>query len=92
MRNVQLQIADLFSADATVDLGSRLRRPLEDTPSMLVGCDFFLSHRILVLAKEHTMLFTYNGGPVFQLVKSSAPPQGSSDDGTPGRTAPAATR
>jgi hypothetical protein len=39
MRNVQLQIADLFSADATVDLGSRLRRPLEDTPSMLVGIE-----------------------------------------------------
>jgi hypothetical protein len=92
MRNVQLQIADLFSADATEELGSRLRRPLEDSPSMLVGCDFFLSHRILVLAKEHTLLFTYNGGPVFQLVKSSTAPQGNSEDGAPGRTAPAATR
>src|SRR5580700_6771176 len=92
MSNVQLQIADLFSADATVDMGSRLRRPLEDAPSMLVGCDFFLSHRILVLAKEHTLLFTYNGGPVFQLVKTSAPPQGGSEDGAPGQTAPATTR
>jgi hypothetical protein len=59
---------------------------------MLVGCDFFLSHRILVLAKEHTLLFTYNGGPVFQLVKSSAPPQAGSEGGAPGQTAPAATR
>jgi predicted aspartyl protease len=88
MRNVQLQIADLFSADTTVDLGSRLHHPLEDTPSMLVGCDFFLSHRILVLAKEHTMVFTYNGGPVFQLVKSVVPQKDSSDEH---EAAPAAT-
>jgi predicted aspartyl protease len=75
MRNVQLRVADLFSADTTQNLGSRLQRPLDNTPSMLIGCDFFLSHRILVVAKEHTMLFTYNGGPVFQLVKSVAAPK-----------------
>jgi predicted aspartyl protease len=85
MRNVQLQIADLFSADTTEELGSRIHRPLEDSPSMLVGCDFFLSHRILVLAKDHTLLFTYNGGPVFQLVKSVAAPKN-----VPAQTAPAA--
>jgi hypothetical protein len=55
---------------------------------MLVGCDFFLSHRILVLAKEHTMVFTYNGGPVFQLVKSVVPQKDSSDEH---EAAPAAT-
>jgi predicted aspartyl protease len=93
MRNVQLQIADMFSADTTQELGSRLHRPLEDSPSMLVGCDFFLSHRILVLAKEHTLLFTYNGGPVFQLVKSVATPKDETDEskeGAPAQTAPAA--
>jgi hypothetical protein len=35
------------------------------TPSMLVGCDFFLAHRILVLSKQHKLVFTYNGGPIF---------------------------
>jgi hypothetical protein len=59
---------------------------------MLIGSDFFLSHRILVLAKEHTLLFTYNGGPVFQLVKSIAPQKNGSDqkDTVPSQTAPAA--
>jgi predicted aspartyl protease len=93
MRNVQLQIADLFSADTTEELGSRIHRPLEDSPSMLVGCDFFLSHRILVLAKEHTLLFTYNGGPVFQLVKTVAAPKDDTDpikESVPAQTAPAA--
>lgn len=94
MRNVQLRIADLFSVDTTEKPGSRLPQPLEATPSMLIGCDFFLSHRILVLAKEHTLLFTYNGGPVFQLVKSVAPQKDSSDhkETVPPQTAPAATR
>jgi clan AA aspartic protease (TIGR02281 family) len=92
MRNVQLRIGDLFSADRTEKPGSRLPQPLEESPSMLIGSDFFLSHRILVLAKEHTLLFTYNGGPVFQLVKSIAPQKNGSDqkDTVPSQTAPAA--
>jgi len=84
MSNVKLRIADLFTADTTQKIGSRISRPLEDTPDMLVGCDFFLSHRILVLAKERMLLFTYNGGPVFQFVTSSAPAQ-------PSAPAPATT-
>ena len=34
---------------------------------MLVGIDFFLSHRIYVSKKRSRMFFTYNGGPVFAL-------------------------
>jgi tetratricopeptide (TPR) repeat protein/predicted aspartyl protease len=34
---------------------------------MLVGIDFFLSHRIYVSKKQSKMYFTYNGGPVFAL-------------------------
>lgn len=32
---------------------------------MLVGIDFFLSHRIYVSSESGRMFFTYNGGPVF---------------------------
>jgi predicted aspartyl protease len=32
---------------------------------MLLGADFFLSHRIYVSNAQHKMYFTYNGGPVF---------------------------
>ena len=34
---------------------------------MLVGVDFFLSHRIYISQKQHRMYFTYNGGPIFAL-------------------------
>jgi predicted aspartyl protease len=75
MRNVKLVIADMFSADAYEELGTRFRHQVDNMPNMLVGCDFFLSHRIVVLPKEHAMLFTYNGGPVFQVVKSEMTPK-----------------
>ncbi|MDE2488305.1 MAG: aspartyl protease family protein [Alphaproteobacteria bacterium] len=34
---------------------------------MLLGADFFLSHRVYVSKQQRRLFFTYNGGPVFQL-------------------------
>jgi tetratricopeptide (TPR) repeat protein/predicted aspartyl protease len=34
---------------------------------MLIGADFFLSHRIYVSNAQRRMYFTYNGGPVFDV-------------------------
>ena len=34
---------------------------------MLLGADFFLSHRVFVSQSQHALYFTYNGGPVFRL-------------------------
>jgi len=34
---------------------------------MLLGADFFLSHRVLVSPSQRRLYFTYNGGPVFRL-------------------------
>ena len=34
---------------------------------MLIGADFFLSHRIYVASSQRKLFFTYNGGPVFNL-------------------------
>lgn len=43
---------------------------------MLLGADFFLSHRVYLAASQHKLYFTYNGGPVFNLKPTaiSAPP------------------
>lgn len=41
---------------------------------MLLGADFFLSHRIYVAYSQNKLYFTYNGGPLFNL----HPPQGTS--------------
>jgi tetratricopeptide (TPR) repeat protein len=34
---------------------------------MLLGADFFLSHRVFVVNSQHRIFFTYNGGRVFNL-------------------------
>jgi predicted aspartyl protease len=39
---------------------------------MLLGADFFLSHRVFVAQSQNKLYFTYNGGPVFNL--GVAPP------------------
>jgi tetratricopeptide (TPR) repeat protein/predicted aspartyl protease len=48
---------------------TRLRIGDIDLPNadMLIGADFFLSHRIYVANSQHKLYFTYNGGPVFNL-------------------------
>jgi tetratricopeptide (TPR) repeat protein len=40
---------------------------------MLLGTDFFLSHRIYVASSQQRLYFTYNGGPVFNLSSASTP-------------------
>lgn len=69
-----------------------------DNADMLIGADFFLSHRILVANGQQRLYLTYNGGPVFNLdvasdqVASGAEPVAASAAGTtPLDTAAAAT-
>jgi tetratricopeptide (TPR) repeat protein len=64
-----------------------------DNSDMLLGADFFVSHRIFVANKEHRLYLSYNGGPVFNLArKRAASPEGSAEDQSVARTeeAPAA--
>ncbi|HSV04399.1 MAG TPA: aspartyl protease family protein [Phenylobacterium sp.] len=42
-----------------------------DGSDMLLGADFFLSHRIYYSKQQRRLYFTYNGGPVFQLGRPS---------------------
>jgi len=54
---------------------------------MLIGADFFLSHRIYVASSQRKLYFTYNGGPVFNLKASAPPPvaeSGGADAGAAG--------
>ncbi|MEP6503632.1 MAG: aspartyl protease family protein [Betaproteobacteria bacterium] len=50
-----------------------------DRTDMLVGIDFFLSHRIYVSRKQDKMFFTYNGGRVFALNAAAAEEPAASD-------------
>ena len=65
-----------------------------DDSDMLIGADFFLSHRIYVSKSQRKIYFTYNGGPVFNLEVTPPPtPEGTVAAVTPpaaGQQAPAA--
>ncbi|WP_420141341.1 aspartyl protease family protein [Sphingomonas sp.] len=56
VRRIRLNIGDFD--DATFD--------------MLIGVDFFLSHRIYVAPAQRRVFFTYEGGPVFGAGRSAA--------------------
>jgi tetratricopeptide (TPR) repeat protein len=55
-----------------------------DSTDMLIGADFFLSHRIYVATSQRKLYFTYNGGAVFNLASSNtAPPHTASPNTAP---------
>lgn len=66
VRNAKLRIADLFSANAEVVTGSLIPQQVVDNPDMLLGADFFLSHRVYVARSQQAIYFTYKGGPIFR--------------------------
>jgi tetratricopeptide (TPR) repeat protein/predicted aspartyl protease len=55
---------------------------------MLIGADFFLSHRVYVATELRRVFFTYSGGPVFNLTKAAgnalAAPTGEQDSAATG--------
>jgi tetratricopeptide (TPR) repeat protein/predicted aspartyl protease len=52
---------------ADFDPAHRIGETWDDMPDMLLGEDFFLSHRIYVAYSQRKLYFTYNGGPLFNL-------------------------
>jgi tetratricopeptide (TPR) repeat protein/predicted aspartyl protease len=62
-----------------------------DGIDMLLGADFFLSHRIFISNREHKAFFTFNGGAVFNLSQGPATPAApAAASGAPPAEAPAA--
>jgi tetratricopeptide (TPR) repeat protein/predicted aspartyl protease len=72
---------DTFNIGGEEIKHTKLRFGDVDLPEgdMLIGADFFLSHRIYVASSQRKLYFTYNGGPVFNLTANPG--------GQPGRTA-----
>ena len=64
IKNTRLRIAD-------VDLG---------VAEMLIGADFFLSHRVYVSNSQRKLYLTYNGGPVFNLAANRSTQPDSAPD------------
>jgi tetratricopeptide (TPR) repeat protein/predicted aspartyl protease len=75
VRSYIAPFASFKFADGEEIKNARLR--IADTEfgfaDMLVGADFFLSHRIFIANSQGKLYFTYNGGPVFDLRTTSKP-------------------
>src|SRR4051812_41588050 len=75
IKNTRLRVA-------RIDLGEA---------DMLLGADFFLSHRILVSKSQSKIYITYNSGPVFRLDRAAAT-QRAAQDATPADAKPGETK
>ncbi len=70
VRNVKLRVGHLFARDQRSTMDSRIPRRLSGLPRMLIGSDFFRSHRVMVWFHASRMFFSYQGGPIFQTIAS----------------------
>ncbi len=64
--HARLQIVDISDLSQSTRTGTRIPERGVDWPSMLIGADFFRSHRVFIDYGDHLVLFSYQGGPVFQ--------------------------
>jgi predicted aspartyl protease len=65
IHNAKITIADMFREDKEVTLGSHIAADPVDFPEMLLGDDFFRSHRVYVSLGQRKVYASYVGGPVF---------------------------
>ena len=79
LANTRLLVVDFARSVEYTPTGSTLARPVLGAPMMLIGDDFLRAHRVMVANREHVILFSYNGGPVFAVaapdVQLSSPPR-----------------
>ncbi len=74
VQHAHLLMTNLDPARQVGDVG-------DDMPDMVLGEDFFLSHRIYVAYSQRKIYFTYNGGPLFNLNAQGTPQQASTTRG-----------
>jgi hypothetical protein len=67
INNTQLLVAQLGKYQTMERIGSRIPVVAGTEPTMLLGMDFLRAHRVLIDNATRKMVFTYEGGPVFQI-------------------------
>jgi predicted aspartyl protease len=83
INNTQLRVAQLGKYQTMERIGSRIPVAAGATPTMLLGMDFLRAHRVLIDNATRKMLFTYEGGPVFQIGNPAGSGATSSDTAGP---------
>jgi predicted aspartyl protease len=72
LSNVRLQVMNFAGAMVQPETGTLIPRQLESRPYLFIGADFFHAHRVFIDNKDHLVLFSYEGGPVFRAPEASA--------------------
>ncbi len=72
LSNIHLQVMDFTRGMTQTRTGMLLPYRLESTPYLFIGADFFHAHRVFIDNKDHLILFSYEGGPVFRATEASA--------------------
>jgi len=83
VRGARLLVASLGKYQTMEHIGSRIPVPAGQQPEMLLGMDFLRAHHVLIDNATRKMVFTYEGGPVFQIDNPAAPDATSSDQTGP---------
>ncbi|HXQ14649.1 MAG TPA: retroviral-like aspartic protease family protein [Caulobacteraceae bacterium] len=63
--HVSVQVLPFTHGMTYTETGDHTPRQLANTPSMFIGDDFLHSHRVFIDNQDHLILFSYQGGPVF---------------------------
>ena len=89
IKNAKLVVAEMWKYNKLDETGTRLGSHTHDLgePRMLLGADFLRAHHVLVANSMGLMVFSYTGGPVFDISQrqSAASSQGGSNP-TPAST------
>ena len=83
INNTQLRVAQLGKYLTKERIGSRIAVATGTEPTMLLGMDFLRAHRVLIDNATRKMVFTYEGGPVFQISNPAGSNAASSDTAGP---------
>jgi predicted aspartyl protease len=69
--HVAVLIAPVMRDMTYTEVGSNMVRHVEG-PVMFIGDDFLRAHRVFVDSEDHLILFSYQGGPVFDVTGAAA--------------------
>jgi predicted aspartyl protease len=71
LSNIRLSVENFASGWRQAETDTKIARQLESTPYLFIGADFFHAHRVFIDNKDHLILFSYEGGPVFRQAETA---------------------
>jgi predicted aspartyl protease len=73
IRNARLRVVDRLAADNEARRAFQSETPPPEAPDMILGADFFRSHKVYVARDQGKVYISYMGGPVFQTTLAAGP-------------------